>query len=329
MFSLYPKTSFTTDLSAEYTTYSRTHAENRYVRRVGRREERVNQNHHSFSYSYDGSHRHEGDRPARKTRLRASEKACNAKPTQRAVLKHDSYQGPPYTTKALSQKSRRSGSSLQQRGFLIALVAVLSVLVIGSMTWCGAEAAKQTIAKTAPAHAHAAQAVSTPQSEWKKGSIPYLYQTDEQWAQTPYAEDRIELSGCGPTCLSMVYIGLTGDKRMDPVACSRYSERNDYIEGGATRWSLMEEGAEGLGLISEGVPVSKQAVIDALHQGKPLIASVAPGDFTSVGHFLVIETLDEQGKLVIHDPNSPENSAVHWDVGRVVSQARGVWAFSV
>lgn len=319
MFSLYPKTS----CSAEYALYSRDNAENRYVRRNARRSVPNAQDHQSYAYSPSFG----DERPSLEARRRASEKARSARPTKRAALNRSSYGGSPHTTSSFKTSRSLPGSGLQKRGFLIACIVVVSVLVIGSMTWCGSYAAQQLISRTAPAHA--AQAVSTPQSEWKKGSIPYLYQTDAQWAQTPYAEDRIELSGCGPTCLSMVYIGLTGDKRMDPVACARYSERNDYIEGGATRWSLMEEGAEDLGLISEGVPVSKQAVIEVLQDGKPLIMSVAPGDFTSVGHFLVVEALDGQGKLVIHDPNSPENSAQHWDVGRVVSQARGIWAFSV
>lgn len=319
MFSLYPKTS----ISAEYALYSRDNAENRYVRRDARRSVPHAQDHqsHTYSHSYgDGQH-------PRQMPRRASEKARNARPTKRVVLNHSSYQGSPSATNSFKKQRSLPGGGLQKRGFLIACIVVISLVVIGSMTWCGSYAAQQLISSTAPAHA--AQAVSTPESEWKKGSIPYLYQTDLQWSQTPYAEDRIELSGCGPTCLSMIYIGLTGDKRMDPAACARYSERNDYIEGGATRWSLMEEGAEDLGLVSEGIPVSKQAVIEVLQDGKPLIMSVAPGDFTSVGHFLVVETLDEQGKLVIHDPNSPENSAVHWDVGRVINQARGIWAFSV
>lgn len=181
---------------------------------------------------------------------------------------------------------------------LIALILTLSLLVIGSMTWCGAQAAKQTIAATA--HVHSPQAVSTLKSEWRKGSIPYLYQTDgSSGRKRPMEKIELSWSGCGPTCLSMIYIGLTGDVRMDPPACARFAERNNYLEGGATRWSLMEEGAEELGLISEGVPVSKQAVIEALQKDKPLIMSVAPGDFTSVGHFLVVEALDNEGQLII------------------------------
>lgn len=319
MFSLYPNTS----LSAEYNTYSRNNAESRYVRRVYRRDACAMQNRPSF----DKNTSCEEERLSLQPRYRASAQAIHAKPTKRAVLKHSSYQGPPYATKVCRSQYKRSCGILQKRGFIIALIVAMSLFVIGAMTWCGSLAAKQTIADTAPALSN--QAVSTPKSEWKKGTIPYLYQTDSQWAQTPYAEDRIELSGCGPTCLSMVYISLTGDTRMDPIACAHYSERNDYIERGATRWSLMEEGAEDLGLISEGVPVSVVAVKEALGQGKPLIASVAPGDFTKVGHFLVIEALDSEGKLIIHDPNSVQNSTQHWDVDRVVGQARGIWAFSV
>ncbi len=298
--------------------YSRDNAENRYVRREGKRNAQTTQNHPS-SRPRDAS----AQQRSRQQVRRASTQARNARPSKRTMLKHTSYQGSPYTVKLCNTKRRKTCGVLQRRGFMVAWIMLLSLIVIGSMTWCGSQAAKHAISSTSPT-----SAVSTPQSEWKKGSIPYLYQTDLQWSQTPYAQDTLELSGCGPTCLSMVYIGLTGDTRMDPVACARYAERNDYIEGGATRWSLMEEGAQDLGLMSEGVPVTKQAIEQALAQGKPLIVSVSPGDFTKVGHFLVIEALDSQGKLVIHDPNSPQNSSQHWEVERVVGQTRGAWAFS-
>ena len=59
---------------------------------------------------------------------------------------------------------------------------------------------------------------STPRSQWTKGEVPALYQTDEQWADVPYAEGTVGDSGCGPTALTMVYIALTGHTDYDPAA---------------------------------------------------------------------------------------------------------------
>lgn len=54
----------------------------------------------------------------------------------------------------------------------------------------------------------------------------------------------IGLSGCGPTCLSMVLLALTEDEEATPYEVARFSEENGYyVEGSGTAWSLMTEGA--------------------------------------------------------------------------------------
>lgn len=64
-----------------------------------------------------------------------------------------------------------------------------------------------------------------------------------------------------------------------------------------------------------------------LAEGHPVICSVRPGDFTDTGHFLVVAGVADNGELVIHDPNSPANSARTWDVQRVLAQCANLWAF--
>lgn len=59
-----------------------------------------------------------------------------------------------------------------------------------------------------------------------------------------------------------------------------------------------------------------------------VIASVAPGDFTITGHFIVVAGADDAGRFVVRDPNSAERSARAWDAQRVLSQCRNLWAIS-
>ena len=47
--------------------------------------------------------------------------------------------------------------------------------------------------------------------------IPYLYQWDERWGFKEYGSSVIGITGCGPTCLSMAIIGLTGKTDITPV----------------------------------------------------------------------------------------------------------------
>ena len=158
--------------------------------------------------------------------------------------------------------------------------------------------------------------------------MPYLYQIDPAWNEEPYASGTIGENGCGPTALAMVRAHLTGDTSLDPVALAKWSERNGYVEGNATRWALMSEGAALLGLDSSELPASADAVRAALQAGKPVVCVVGPGDFTTTGHFIVLSGLNDDGTVSVHDPNSVLNSQMAWDLGRILGQCRNLWAFS-
>lgn len=174
-----------------------------------------------------------------------------------------------------------------------------------------------------------ASAASTPRSEWRAGSVPSLYQTDPSWAEEPYAGGTVAERGCGPTCLAMVYVALTGRTDLNPAGMCAFAEAADFAQDGMTTWALMTDGASQLGLSSEELPADEGAVRTALSAGRPVICSVRPGDFTTTGHFIVLAGLDEEGRLVVRDPNSAERSSVAWDVGRVLGQCANLWAFSV
>lgn len=171
-------------------------------------------------------------------------------------------------------------------------------------------------------------AASTPRSEWRAGTVPSLYQTDPAWAQEPYAGGTIEKNGCGPTCLAMVYVCLTGSTDMGPVEMAAYAEREGYVTDGMTAWSLMTEGAEALGLDARELPADAGTVAGELAAGRPVICSVRPGDFTTTGHFIVLAGIAADGGVVVRDPNSAERSSRTWDLDRVLDQCANLWSFS-
>lgn len=37
--------------------------------------------------------------------------------------------------------------------------------------------------------------------------------------------------------------------------------------------------------------------------------------------------VDEEGKLIINDPNSVDNSIQHWELEKITSQIRNIWLF--
>ncbi|MCI8549297.1 MAG: secreted protein containing domain of murein hydrolase [Lachnospiraceae bacterium] len=163
--------------------------------------------------------------------------------------------------------------------------------------------------------------------DYKEGEIPLFIQWDKRWGYEVYGDDMMALSGCGPACLSMVYVGLTGDTSMNPKAMSEYASENGYyLENVGTSWELMSYGAESLGLSWSNPSLSKQQLFAELDAGHPLICSMSPGDFTTTGHFIVI--YGRKGdNLLIHDPNSLVRSSQEWPYDQVEKQIKNVWSY--
>ncbi len=166
------------------------------------------------------------------------------------------------------------------------------------------------------------------ESDYTPGALPYLLQWDARWGYADYGGGALGLTGCGPTCLSMVAVGLTGDTGANPLAVAEYSENSGwYVAGAGTSWELMRSGAAHFGLRWEELPLDEETMRGALNSGRPIIASMLPGDFTESGHYIVLESCAESGFRVL-DPNSPTRSARLWDYETLRGQIGNLWAFS-
>ncbi|MBE6949505.1 MAG: hypothetical protein E7456_06630 [Ruminococcaceae bacterium] len=158
-------------------------------------------------------------------------------------------------------------------------------------------------------------------------SVPLFMQWDKRWGYTEYGADVLGLTGCGPTCLSMVAVYLLDDTTYDPAYMAEFSIDNGYcVVGNGTAWALMSDGASALGLDVTEIPLDEQRIIDNLEVDNPIICIMGPGDFTSTGHFIVM-TGYEDGKIVINDPNSRENSEKLWKYDDIKDQIRNLWVY--
>ena len=167
-------------------------------------------------------------------------------------------------------------------------------------------------------------------SDVREGEIPLFIQWDPRWGYRMYGNDYIGIDGCGPTCMSMVVCGLTQTTDWNPFALALWAYSQGYYQAGVgTSWALMTQGAPLLGLNAFPVDTTQEGVLSALTSGAPVVCSVAPGDFTNVGHFIILTGVDEAGLITVNDPNSPINSAKKWDLQTILSQTVSTWAFSV
>lgn len=111
--------------------------------------------------------------------------------------------------------------------------------------------------------------------------VIYYNQLDERWADTMYGTSgTIGEAGCGPTAMAIVTSTLTGTPH-NPVELSEWSVANGHrCEGNGSYHSLIPAAAEAYGLSWESVPPDDpQAMIDALADGKLVVAIMAKGHF--------------------------------------------------
>ncbi len=158
--------------------------------------------------------------------------------------------------------------------------------------------------------------------------VPLLLQWDSRWGYNSYSGGLMGYTGCGPTCLSMVALYLTGNPAYSPAYVAEYAQTNGYVvDGSGTSWTLMSQGSAAFGLAAEELPLDEGYMKNALDGGRPLICVLGPGDFTDEGHFIVVTGWDGDG-FTVNDPNSVQRSGRHWTFSRLQGQILDLWAFS-
>ena len=162
-------------------------------------------------------------------------------------------------------------------------------------------------------------------------SIPVVktMQWDPRWGWAPFGDGLMALNGCGPTALSMVVCGLTGDGSVTPWTVARYAdEAGYYVEGAGSKWELMSTGCQHFGLSARELPLDRSVMVRALEDGQPIVCRVGAGDCTTSGHFILL-TGEADAKLRGNAPNRRSNSEKLWDYDTLAPQIRNLWAYTL
>ena len=151
--------------------------------------------------------------------------------------------------------------------------------------------------------------------------VVYFNQLDERYANQPYGTDHIGGYGCGPTAMSIVVSSLTNET-VDPIQMARWSYENGYwCSKSGSYHALIPAAAEAWGLPVEGCSASEgQKLVDALADGKLVVAIMTKGHFTSSGHFIVLRGVKD-GKILVADPASYDRSGMEWDLSIILNEA--------
>ena len=159
----------------------------------------------------------------------------------------------------------------------------------------------------------------------KQQKYPLFLQWDRRWGYEAYGDFNIALSGCGPTTLAMAATALTGNDTFTPDKVAKYSmENGHYVEGTGTAWTLITEGAKAFGIEAEELTLDENAMKKQLEKGNVIICSMSPGNFTAVGHFIMIYDYDENG-FWLNDANCIYRSSRQWTYEELRTQIRMLW----
>ena len=148
-------------------------------------------------------------------RLRPNRSVYRARPIRRACA-------PESRTHAASDVRRIPSRSLPQLAVVLALL-----IALGGACWYAVSTLTGLVDGAQASGSPSAGPQSTPKSAWQAGEVPALYQRDPAWADGTYAEDDFGTTGCGPTCMAMAYVALTGRTDMTPADMARSPSASD------------------------------------------------------------------------------------------------------
>lgn len=151
--------------------------------------------------------------------------------------------------------------------------------------------------------------------------VVYFNQLDEAYADKPYGTDHIGGYGCGPTAMSIVVSSLT-DEIVDPVQMAKWSYDNGgWCKGSGSYHAMIPAAAKAWELPVEGCTTAEpQRLLDALAEGKLVVAIMSKGHFTSGGHFIVLRGVKD-GQILVADPASYSRSQKTWDLSIILNEA--------
>lgn len=145
--------------------------------------------------------------------------------------------------------------------------------------------------------------------------VVYFSQYDSRWGSQMYGKtNTIAGAGCGPSSLAICISTLTNKTVTPPEVCTWSVKTGHRCEGSGSYHSLIPDGAAHWGVPCRGIGQSKKQLVQALQDGKLVIAIMSRGHFTRGGHFIVLRGITSQGKILVADCASYERSQKEWDI---------------
>ncbi len=164
-------------------------------------------------------------------------------------------------------------------------------------------------------------------SSTKLMDVPLYLQYKGNWANNSYGNGTIKKNGCAPTCLAMV-LSYMRQEQILPSDVVNWCGNDYYMNGVGTSWGIFDVVESSWGIKCTSIGKNQTVLIQALREGKPVIASMGPGTFTKNGHFIVLSGITMDGKITVKDPNDnafKNHVSKGFDVNLILRECKNLW----
>lgn len=160
-------------------------------------------------------------------------------------------------------------------------------------------------------------------------AVPLYLQYQDPWGSKAYGDGTIRKNGCCPTCLAMVFSYLC-QKNIYPDDVAGWAGNKYYVNGAGTSWGIFTPASSHWGVTCTNIGKSEASMVQALRDGKLVVASMGPGTFTKGGHFIVLTGITESGKIRVNDPNDStkkNNINTEFSASLIIRESKNMWTF--
>ena len=213
----------------------------------------------------------------------------------------------------------RAHQGLRLAIFAVAAALVLLLVALLAYWWLLPAPAA---ADSPYAAADAGTAQSTAVDRWEQGVVPSLYQSDTSWADVPYGQATLASTGAAPVSLAMAYVAATGDTTYTPVEFAQWATDHDLTAAGVdTIGAFLQQAGSAFGLAVEPMAVDDRTLRHAIVSNVPVLVVTQPGTFAPAASVVVLDDIDKDSRIVLHDPTSASRSAKGWAFGDITGAA--------
>lgn len=154
--------------------------------------------------------------------------------------------------------------------------------------------------------------------------IPLIYQYDyrKMVCSLDGGTKSVASSGCGAAAASMLIAYIRQNFDQTPYTLFYWAVDQGWYYGDGLHYEAIRDMLSDYGVGSHLEKISRDGIISALDANQPVVIKMGPGVFTNNGHYIVLRGLDENGYVLVNDPNSSSRSQYGYSIAQILRECK-------